>query len=349
MITDRIINGVAVFNNLQILDLAKTKIEYFVEQEQLLPVHIGKNAKDFFKNNKKLYKNIVIPEVDHTRTGNYFYWYTVPLVNYYHMLLDGVGCLTRYFELRKTVPDLKLILNCNPRPKGAVTKHPPFVEELLQLLDIDYEFTDENTVYEHVYFGDTIAQDHNRKRTRPDAAQYHLLQQCIARAKKSVQVQQYDNIYLSRRAHANPLNNRKAVIGEDNTVKRGLTNEDEVVDILASLGYTEVFGENYTLAEKIVLFNGMKKYISTAGAGVANILWTMPNSVSVGGIHTPGFPFPSHLHKHHICCSKEFIPSTISVYPGQVLFVDPQAGAKDYNNPWYINNLNAFKKWAATI
>jgi len=344
---DRMANGIAVFNDLQILDLAKTKIEYFVEQGQLLPVHIGKNAKDFFKNNKKT--NIVIPEIGHTRTGNYFYWYTVPLVNYYHMLLDGVGCLTRYFELRKTVPDLKLILNCNPRPKGAVTQHPPFVEELLQLLDIDYEYTDEATVYEHVYFGDTIAQDHNRKRLRPDAAQYHLLQQCIALAKNSTEVEQYDRIYLSRRAHANPLNNRKAVIGEDNTVKRGLTNEDEVVDILTSLGYTEVFGENYTLAEKIVLFNGMKKYISTAGAGVANILWTMPNSVSVGGIHTPGFPFPSNNHERHICCNKQFVNATINVYPGKVLFVDPEAGAKNYNNPWYINNLVAFRNWAETI
>ena len=52
-------------------------------------------------------------------------------------------------------------------------------------------------------------------------------------------------IYLSRRAHANPLANRKTVIGEDNTVKRGLTNEDEVVEILKELGYVEVFGENY--------------------------------------------------------------------------------------------------------
>ena len=339
-------NGVAEFNNLQILDLAKTKMEFFVEQGQLIPVHLGKNATAIFKNHKT---PITIPEVSHTRTGNYFYWYTVPLVNYYHMLLDGVGCLTRYFELRKTVPNLKLIVNCNPRPKGGIVKHPPFVEELLQLLDIDYEFSDENTVYERVYFGDTIGQDHRRKRARPAAAQYHLLQDCIERAKIRAHVEQYDNVYLSRRAHANPLSDRKAVIGEDNTVKRGLTNEDEVVDMLTGLGYTEVFGENYTLAEKIVLFNGMKKYISTAGAGVANILWTMPNSVSVGGIHSAGFPFPGDKHETHICCNKTFLNATINLYHGKTLFVDPAAGARNYNSPWYINNLVAFKQWAAQI
>jgi len=29
--------------------------------------------------------------------------------------------------------------------------------------------------------------------------------------------------------------------------------------------------------------------------------------------------------------------------------VDPAAGARNYNSPWYINNLVAFKQWARTI
>ena len=39
----------------------------------------------------------------------------------------------------------------------------------------------------------------------------------------------------------------------------------------------------------------------------------------------------------------------IDCYKGAVLFHDPEAGEKNYNNPWYINNLKAFKKWAETI
>lgn len=155
-------------------------------------------------------------------------------------------------------------------------------------------------------------------------------------------------VYISRRAHANPLANRKTVIGEDNTVKRGLTNEDAVVEILTSLGYDEIFGENLTLAEKIVTFNSMQKYISTAGAGVANILWTMPNPCSVGGIHTPGFPFPSNDHATHICTGPE-LRSTINCYKGKVVFEDPSAGARNYNSPWRINNLTAFREWAQQI
>lgn len=345
MIRQRMTDGIAHFKHAQIPDLAKTKIEFFVEDGKFVPIHLGKNASKMFENTPKP----TAPEPDSVRTGNFFYLYTIPLVNYYHMLLDGVGCLTRYFELRKTIPDLKLLLNCTPRSKGGVVVHPPFVVELLDLLEIDYEFTDEHCVYENVYFGDTQGQDETGKRITPADVQYELLQSCIARAHATAQAPVYQQVYLSRRAHANPMINRKDLIGEDNTVKRGLTNEDEVVDILCELGYTEVFGENYSLAEKIVLFSGMKKYISTAGAGVANILWTMPNAVSVGGIHTPGFPFPGPNHVRHICCNKKYVDARIDVYPGAVKFHDPEAGAKNYNNPWYINNLVAFKKWAATI
>ena len=75
----------------------------------------------------------------------------------------------------------------------------------------------------------------------------------------------------------------------------------------------------------------------------------MPNSVSVGGIHTPGFPFPSNNHDKHICTNKRFINANISLYSGKVKFVDPEAGALNYNSPWYINNLVAFEKWAKTV
>ena len=278
-------DGIATFYNVQILDMAKTKVETVVESGVHVPLHLGKNASAFFQNNKPVKH---YPEVATTKTGDYFYLYTMPLTNYYHMLLDGIGCLVRYFELLESNPNIKLLLNQSPRAKGGVVNHPPFVTEMLDLLGIDWEYTDEHSVYERVYFGDTLGQTLDGKRIRPDHRQYALLKQCIHRAKLVAQAPQHEKIYLSRRAHANPLNNRKAVIGEDNTVKRGLVNEDSVVEILTGMGYTEVFGENYSLAEKIVLFNGMKKYISTAGAGVANMLWTMPNSVSVGGIHTPG-------------------------------------------------------------
>jgi len=285
-----------------------------------------------------------------SREGEFYYWYTIPLTNYYHTLLDGVGSLTHYLELLKTKPNMKLLLNRTPRSKGGVMVHPPFVYELLELLDIPYELTSDDTIYERVYYGAPLGIE-NGKRCRPPIVQYDLLRECIRVAKTRAPAApslSSGKVYLSRRAHANPLSDRKAVLGEDNTIKRGLTNEDDAVEILSSLGYTEVFGENYTLAEKIVIFNNMNKYISTAGAGVANMLWTMPNSVSVGGIHSPGFRFPGTDHSTHICTGPN-VNCSINLYPDKVLFIDPAQGAKNYNSPWFINDLTAFRSWAEQI
>ena len=82
----------------------------------------------------------------------------------------------------------------------------------------------------------------------------------LVRAAKSLKldVPQHDNIYISRRTKHNP-NYSKDLIGEDNTQKREML-EDEVVDILSKLGFVEVFGENYALAEKITMFSRMIKY-----------------------------------------------------------------------------------------
>ena len=344
-IKSRLTAGVAEFRWVQILDLARTKIEVFIENSIGHLIHYGKNT-DLISKRHTLKPEWRTPTTN-TRTGVYFYWYTIPLVNYYHTLLDGVGSLTHFMRLREQYPDIVLLLNVSPRPKGGVVKHPPFVTELLDLLDIRWEFTDSNTLYERVIYGAPLG-ILNGKRCRPPVEQYELLRQCITRAHDRAPSAPVSQVYISRRAHKNPLINRKGIVGEDNTVKRGLVNEDAVVEILQDLGYTEVFGENLTLAEKIVLFHNMDKYISSAGAGVANLLWTMPRSVSVGGVHTPGFPFPSNDHTTHICTGPE-VNCTISNYPGKVAFVDPVAGAANYNSPWYINNLTAFRNWAATI
>ena len=345
MIRERMQNGIVRMQNCQILDLGRVDQEVFVlGGEKIIPGSLSKNAQSMIENLPKTDK--LLCECKGIRLGPVYYWYTVPLFNYYHLILDGLGQLSHYFDLKKQIPDLKLVLNQSPK---KLATHPPFVTELLDLFEIDYEYTDENIMYDTVYFGDTLNQDARGKRVTPADKQYELLHELIDRAKNTATAPQHERVYLSRRAHANPMLNRKDVIGEDNTVKRGLVNEDEVVDILTNLGYTEVFGENYTLAEKIVLFSAMKKYISAAGAGVTNILWTMPNAVSVGGIHTPGFPFPSNNHSRHICCNKKYVNANIDCYKGKVCFVDKAQGAKNYNSPWYINNLTAFSKWAATI
>jgi len=339
-------DGIVKFHNAQIYNHLDTgTCEVLRSGGEYVNLELGKSAIKV-ANSFKIPENVT-PWLDPAiQAGVYFYMWSKPLTNYYHCILDGLGCLHRYFELKKKYPGIVCLINRTPRM--GLTDYPPFVKEMLELLDVNWEYTDPDVEYETLYYGDTLNQNSQGHRIKPDPAQWQLINNLVKNARARVQMPVYERVYLSRRAHANPLNNRKEVIGEDNTVKRGLVNEDSIVKILAGLGYTEVFGENYTLAEKIVLFSQMNKYISAAGAGVTNIVWVRDHTVSVGGIHTPGFLFPGPNHTRHICTSYPHSHADIKIYPGKVVFEDPQP-TKGYNHPWRINNLDVFEKWAAQI
>ena len=334
-------NGIAYFKKAQILDYKRTKkSEILKTPEQTVFVEFGKNAN---KVKRPTYED---KKATGIVAGNYYYWYTKPLHNYYHMFLDGLGCLYRYLEFRKDVKNLKLLINESP---NGLEKHPPFIKELLDMLEIEYQFTTELFSYENLWIGDTLNQNKEGVRIAPKEGQYKMIEMCIRKAQSSYHrirnVPTYEKIYLSRRTADNPKYN-KNLIGEDNTKKRGLVNETEVVEVLHDLGYKEVFGENFNVAEKIVLFNKMKKYITSAGAGVTNILWaTKP--LSVGGIHTPGFPFPSEHYARHIIHQPYYKHVKVNVYPGQVSYAIKDV--KHYNSPWRINSIKQFRDWASQI
>jgi hypothetical protein len=336
-------NGIGSLDNLQILPL-EGKVEWFVKDKKIIAYHLGKNYSVL---TKKISQHI--PETTQDAKGLYFYWYTFPLMNYYHCINDGLGPLANYLELKKQYPNLQLLLNPNGR---KVSKHPPFVLELLELLNIDWQYSNVNCNYEKVFYSCTLVNDlRTGKRCKPHAKIYDLIQRLVRTSRKRFpDVPRHQKIYLSRRAHANPLKDRKQTIGEDNTLKRGITNEDDMVEIMTRHGWKEVFGENYSLGEKISMFSHMEKYISTAGAGVTNILWRINQNLITGGIHSPGFPFPSDTHNRHIVAQAPWMQNcNINIYPGAVVFEDPIAGARDYNSPWKVNNLVAFKNWIKTL
>jgi len=216
-VANRLDNGIASFNDVQILNLARTRVEIFVENTQYWYIHYGKNTDRIIVAHPP--KDAWRVPVTHSKPGTYFYWYTVPLVNYYHTLLDGIGALTHYIRLRELYPDIVLLVNSTPRPKGGVVRHPPFVAELLDLLDIRWEYTDEQCEYSRVLYGAPLG-ILNGKRCRPPVEQYELLRTLIRVAHDRAPSAPISQVYISRRAHANPVGNRKSVIGEDNTVRR---------------------------------------------------------------------------------------------------------------------------------
>ena len=156
-------------------------------------------------------------------------------------------------------------------------------------------------------------------------------------------VPRFDNIYISRRTQHNPVYS-KDIIGEDNTKKRGNVDEDKVVDILEDLNFHEVFGENYSLAEKITMFHHMKKYVTQSGAGITNTFYR--KSGVIGGIGSPGLEFPDKSkHGRHQIYNR-YYKNKVSIYK-DTSFVDSKSIG--YNNPWKINSIDNFRKWARDL
>ena len=333
-IRQHFINGVAKFYNAQIPDHKRYGVE-IIKTDRPINVNLGKNA---HKEREIDYEDV--PWNGVVKKGNYFYWYSKPLHNYYHSIYDSLGCLFYYFDIKLSHPDLKLILNKNHR---KINKWPPFVKEILDILEIPFEYTDENTVYETVYYGNTLNQNERGHRIRVDERYYLVLDNLIVNAlNKNLDVPTYDNIYISRRTQNNP-NYNKDLIGEDNTQKRGCVNEDEIVDIVRQNGFKEVFGENYTLAEKITMFSKMKKYITFSGAGVTNTFFR--KSGVIGGIGSPGLPFPEYpRHGRHMIYDTNYFDNDVRVFNSSS-FVNEDTSLNDYNSPWKINNMDNLKDW----
>jgi len=78
MIRERMQNGIARLQNCQIMDLARTKQEFFLlNGEELVPASLGKNAKALVNNHKNI--SSVPCDCKGIKIGNYYYWYNCPL------------------------------------------------------------------------------------------------------------------------------------------------------------------------------------------------------------------------------------------------------------------------------
>lgn len=60
-----------------------------------------------------------------------------------------------------------------------------------------------------------------------------------------------------------------------------MTNEDEVVEKLVSLGFVEVFTEDLSMEEKIGLFSHAKVVVGAIGGGMVNLLFSPPTTKSI--------------------------------------------------------------------
>lgn len=201
--------------------------------------------------------------------------------NYYHFLYDSLPYLLTFQYLKQKIPSLKLLIQF---PLPHHNKLYSFNKELLQKIvnkdDIIYAKPFVN--YKYIYISGSYT--HGGLSNLPPRKEiYNIYYNMKTVVPKIVKNQPY--IYISRRTW---IHNDLSNIGTNYTTRRKMMNEDELVKELNMLGIEEIFTENLTMDEKIVLFKNAKLVIGAIGGGMANLLFS-PSSTHSIVLNTPFF------------------------------------------------------------
>lgn len=220
------------------------------------------------------------PLVGFTKSYDYpVFYFIYNFDNYLHFVYDCLPYLIEYRKLKKTIPELKLLVNYpNPSRKEFYKFNIEFLE-LLGILNNDLVFVSSDTLYQELYVSETLTYCEP-----PKQEAFSVYSELVENAKKQVKLNTPEKFYISRRTHLN--NQGKSNRGTDYTTRRKLVNEDELVEFLTGKGYQEVFTENLSTVEKILYFNQAKSIVGALGGGLVNCLFSTKNT-KVAGIASP--------------------------------------------------------------
>jgi len=199
--------------------------------------------------------------------------------NYYHFLYDTLPYLFTFLELKKTIPNLKILVNYPNKCKNEFYK---FNTEILEkIIDInDLIIHNENNIYKDVFVSSSLT--HGGYSNNPPRKEiykiYDLIKNNIDYKKINKKYENYKKIYISRRTL---INNDKSNIGTDYTSRRKMTNENDLVEKLNYNGFNEIFAENLNTDEKIYLFSNAEIIIGSIGGGMANLLFSKNNTKTI--------------------------------------------------------------------
>jgi|10_taG_2_1085330.scaffolds.fasta_scaffold48947_2 hypothetical protein len=221
-------------------------------------------------------KNTNVTKVETTPV----FYFVYNCANYFHWIYDTVPYLYSYFELKKRIDNLKLLINV---PEGKDDLY-TFIYETLNLLGIEKEdliFLSRETKYETIVVASSLT--HNRMSLeKPHSGVFSLIDSMDG--DDSIEE---EKIYVSRRTWTQTKSDN---IGTDYTKERMCINENEVVKLFKSYGYKEVFCENLSMKEKVGLFRSANYVAGPIGGGMSNVLFCSPDT-QVISINSPEF-FP---------------------------------------------------------
>jgi hypothetical protein len=200
--------------------------------------------------------------------------------NYYHFLYDTLPYLFTYFEIKKFIPDLKILVNYpNKNMKNFYKFNNEFLEKIINMEDLIIHT--QNNIYKNIYVSSSLTHGgfSNNIPRKEIFEIYKNISNKIDFNKINEKFKNLDKIYISRRTW---INNDSSNIGTDYTSRRKMINEDELVENLVNnYGFNEIFAENLNTDEKIYLFSNAKIIIGAIGGGMSNLLFSNKGTKSI--------------------------------------------------------------------
>jgi hypothetical protein len=227
------------------------------------------NKNTFYDDNKF---NFVINNQNKNTILEPVFFFIYNFDNYYHFIYDTLPYLYIYKIIKNTNPSLKLLVNYPNKFKNEFYKfNIEFLNKLVNINDIIIH--ENNNFYKTIFIGSSLTHG-GFSNNSPRIELYNLL----SSIKYNTDVEFPKKIYISRRTWKN---NDNSNIGTNYTTRRKMINEDELVNKLTELGFTEIFAENLTTDEKIKLFSNAEFIIGTIGGGMTNLLFSNKNVKSI--------------------------------------------------------------------
>jgi hypothetical protein len=258
---------------------------------------------DIWDSNYKNYKRAnICPD------ALFFFVYNVD--NYYHYIYDTLSILASYFELKKTHPSLKLIINTSHPHKTAL---PPFITEFLRIYGInDYVLPSLGTIYTKLFISTSFT--HGGKSNEPSSSFAKGIWNISI--EKLIESPTPKRFYISRRSW---IHGKTENIGTNYTTRRKCMNEDDIVELLKRYGIQEIFTELLTTEEKLAYFKNAELVVGVVGGGMCNLLFSPPNTKALC-INTPEFLTVNKRFEHSMNHTKIVYSNSTKHYEENVKF-----------------------------
>lgn len=229
------------------------------------------NSGTIYEKNDMKYNDCITDKNPYAIFKNPLFFFIYNTDNYFHFLYDSLPYLISYFELKKEIPNLKILMQYPNEQKNSFY---PFVKEFLEILNIykeDIIIIDETIQYKQIYISTSYT--HDIDSNLPPRQEIYEFYKDIVKSVKCKHENLYTptKIYVSRRTW---LHNDFTNIGTNYTTRRKLTNEDEVVEQLKKKGFVEVFTEKLSTIEKVMYFANATHVIGAIGGGISNVVFS---------------------------------------------------------------------------